>query len=331
MIASIALPFSIVEASTKLIGDEKTANGLARILGAERAKNLIFRNVDKVGFKSFSLLTKTGIGFAGAGAVMSFWDMTDAILDDDDDAAIAYGVQVVAGIGLALSGIGTGLAAGGASTGFLVMLGPWGWAFLAVIIIAGILAAWFTDSEIEKWAKHGPFSEIDDRMTGNYKDKTAIFAHQSLLALLMAPQIKISDKKDSDLIMVEVYAPGFEPGKSTLTIDATVNMSDSSEGRGPRFNNKKQIALNLIGWSPIMDKKLPTVTLGMRYIYQRPLIYKYELNMIHARVQHITKDSYIIPMKASNKNQESADPTVIDSKINGWAYAEPIIIANKSK
>jgi len=36
-------------------------------------------------------------------------------------------------------------------------------------------------------------------------------------------------------------------------------------------------------------------------------------------------------MKASNKNQESADPTVIDSKINGWAYAEPIIIANKSK
>jgi len=44
-----------------------------------------------------------------------------------------------------------------------------------------------------------------------------------------------------------------------------------------------------------MDKKLPTVSLGMRYTYQRPLIYKYELNMIHARVQHILKTVILYP------------------------------------
>ncbi len=312
------------------LGDYKTVSGLSKLLakplGARRSaklatKLIIAKSGAMLGIKgTFSGLTKVNVAFAGAGAIMSGWDMIDAFLDDDDDAAVAYGVQMIAGVGLAMSTIG---AASSAGLGFLFAIGPWGWAFLAVIIISGVLAALFTDTALEKWAKHGPFAKLEDRMTKEYQDTCENFAYESLLALLMPPQIQIVEKKEQQLIYVEVHASGFEPGKSTLTIHARITEGEFLNGAGPVFERAQQ-ELQLLGWMPIVDDKIPSITHGMRYIYRRPN--SAISTKIYARVQHTTKDNFIIPTKPGNDNKKSADPKFIDDTINGWAYAKPLTV-----
>ncbi|VAW98075.1 hypothetical protein MNBD_GAMMA22-1164, partial [hydrothermal vent metagenome] len=328
ILAVSALPFAVIEASTKLVGDAKTVSGLAKILGKVSStktstkfaeKLIIAKQGTMLGVKgSFSGLSRVSVGFAGAGAIMSGWDMIDAFLSEDNDAAVAYGVQMVAGVGLALTTIG---AASSAGLGFLFVLGPWGWAFLAAVIIAGVFAAMFTDSDLEKWAKHGPFAIADDRLTHDYIGKSGHDTHEALLALLMPPQIQIIEDKDKQLVYVDVHASGFEPGKSTLTIHARFTQGDFINGAGPIFERTQQ-ELKIVSWTPIVDDKNPSITHGLRYIYKRPN--KAISTKIYARVQHITKDKFIIPTKPGVSTTKVADPKFIDETINGWSYANPL-------
>jgi hypothetical protein len=128
----------------------------------------------------------------------------------------------------------------------------------------------------------------------------------------MTPIIIIEHKINTNLFIVDVRAGGLEPGESTLTIDAKI--SDSP----PEFDFQKD--LDLIGWTPLLDKKMPSITRGMRYIYQASASYRGYVKLF-ARVQHITKEGYIIPIKPDNTNTKTADPNKIDNTINGWAYA----------
>jgi len=67
-----------------------------------------------------------------------------------------------------------------------------------------------------------------------------------------------------------------------------------------------------------MDKKIPSITRGIRYIYQTSRSYRGYVKLF-ARVQHIYKRRLHIPVKPDNA--KTADPNKIDNTITGWAYA----------
>ncbi|MFV1984105.1 MAG: hypothetical protein ACC657_11245 [Thiohalomonadales bacterium] len=340
ILAATALPFSIMEVTKHMSGTDKAIQiwgkrfekGFAlKKLKAKKLATKLFRGYGPVkiaGFNTFKSSSFTTMQaaeglkiasttFAITGTLMSLYEMIDAFMNDDDDAAIAYGVQMLAGIVYALNA-----AAGAGSSALIVSLfaaTPWGWAALIVIIISGITASMLSHTKLEKWAKHGPFAKIiKDRMTGEYSvppDKFARHAYETLLALLMEPKIRIKDDENRNSVYVDVIAPGFEVGKNVLTIHSRYSETSS-----------QQKPMNLLSWVPLIDKKYPLKTIGLRYIYERP---SFNIQVkIFARVQHITKDGYFIPMKPDKNIGKTADPKLIDDKINGWAYAKPIKIIN---
>ena len=298
-----------------------------------------FMQVERKLLRSNTTFFKAGgAGLAGLGAFLASWDMVDSLIADDDDAAAMYGVQMVSSLGLALST----LAQGGITA--LAAFGPYGWAFLGVALLAGYLAYIFTDTQLEKWAKHGPFAKtVMDRMSGEYGKESdpksqgmtsEARAYWALLSLLMTPAVKI--KKDmsqhslhygvsySDIV-VEVHMPGFKPGQSTADIRATIQQGKS-----------EQVLIKPYEIEPIyLDDNNPTSQIGFRYRYATPFLSstydkvygKENIKVLsgdlvfRARARHITDESIIIPTLPSDKN--TADhPVTINEEVIGWVYDE---------
>jgi len=296
VLAFLGLLHAGITTSVALIGEKKTAEIMTRGLG-RKAGNFV--KGSKVMFgKNIKLLGAAGGALTGIGAAMSAWDMYDCFDNDDDDAATMYGLQAVALVGLAIAGF---VEAGAIFLG----MGPIGWAFLALGILFGFLAYWFTDTPIEKWAKHGPFSvEVDARMTKEMsvttKDSTGkeitkpISAHDTLerlMSLLMTPTIKIKEDvtTNPESIAVEIYAPGFRVGKSTLEVDVAACLVKFHRGTAQRSMESRCIPLKVTN---ILDKKTNQIV-GIKYNYYfRHDKLKYQ---IIARGRHITEEQIFIP------------------------------------
>lgn len=342
LMGALALPYAIINASVHLAGEENAVTLWGKLFGKARAKQWIEEPIS-VRFSDVEFIKATrmnffGAGLSGAGALMSGWAMTDSFLADDDDAAVAYGVQMAAGIGLALAELGTG---GGA----LVAFGPWGWACLGVIILSGILAQQLTDTPVEKWAKHGPFAQDpDERCTHEYAspmDPAGI--HQALMSLLMAPRIRIQTDPGTvpASLIVTVNAPGFEPGRSTLEVDVTVEQAYrmSPEQRAQAINAGYTDIAAMESYTPSgqqqalarsiqprdTDAAGGTGTYRYRYalpVNTQPGDVRYT---VRARVRHITAEGLIIPT-LPGEAVNNAEPTRIDPKVTGWAYAQPLTV-----
>ena len=325
IISLIGLSFAIVDVTARLAGNEAAERLVAKVPGAEKLAKYMYKK--PLEWKNFKLqgMATAGAAVAGLGAVMASWDAVENFMNDDDDAASAYVVQAVASLGIALAGLGQ------AGVAILAGFGPFGWAFLAVAIIAGIIAYMLTDTPLEKWAKHGPLSaEKDARFTAEYKDYKKFDAAKSLealMSLLMRPRITVKADPAKTQIsgsykyygaIVEVIAPGFKAGKSTLTIQATAQTSTSNaRGQAHRTTSsqKEMIPYKI---EPVYqdDKKINQI--GCKYYYTAPVAKHVRFR---ARVQHKTEDQLIIPTLPT-EDPKAYHPVEIDKEVPGWAYAD---------
>ena len=249
----------------------------------------------------------------------------DALEADDNDAAVAYSVQMAAGVGLAAASLGE---ASTAEAALLFDLGPWGWAFLTVVVVAGLIAAALTDTEIEKWAKQGPFSnDLGERCTHEYQDKTPAEIQQSLMTLLMAPRvlIKTDPAASQPSVIVDVHAPGFTPGRSILDARATVQRSNPGPYQTAVWDTDQE-PLRCVSWMPLLaDTENPASEVGLRYRYLLPTDAIGPVR-VRARARHITAEQLIIPTWPDKPPANTDDPIVIDPELNGWAYAGPLTV-----
>ncbi len=354
----IGLMHATVSASVALTSEEKVAQLFEK--GFKQTGKKLGLNVSKQikmgGMGRHIIAGRTFLGLnvkfmggagavlSGAGAAMSTWDAVDSFNADDDDAGMAYSVQAVALGGMMIAG----LIEGGA---IFLGLGPVGWALLAVGIIAGILATVFTDTPLEKWAKHGPFSlELGDRMTDDFvtvtqnkagKEKLTLKSKhdvlESLMHLLMQPSMII--KKDTttkpNSIVVEMYAPGFMIGSSTLDIHTTMSAAYRYGHNSTGYKN--EAVIKPIATTNLLDKESGAV-IGVKYFYTIPTDGKYKFE---TRGRHITVEQIYIPKKAKVEIRESFNgrgrsqnnvPTIsktatqsaatIDQKDANWVYAK---------
>jgi len=96
-----------------------------------------------------------GVGLTGFGAFLSAWDAGIQLEKGNYESAAAHGVAAGAMAGATFSQLGRSLVLNSIKntmfTRTLVVLGPWGWAFTAVSIIAAITAEWLKLSPLERW------------------------------------------------------------------------------------------------------------------------------------------------------------------------------------
>lgn len=84
--------------------------------------------------------------------VIASWQMIDLLRAQDLDAAIGMAMVAVGSLIASLSAIFL-------SSSEVLAIGPIGWLGLAISLIGAAIVYYFTDTEIEKWLKLGPFGE----------------------------------------------------------------------------------------------------------------------------------------------------------------------------
>ncbi len=370
-IALLAFLYATVDAPLKIAGETKGAEFWARAMPRERWRSPTKRflssrlNIRTPGRTiQIRTLGTIGAGVSAAGAIMAGWDAFEAFSADDADAAAAYGVQAVAGIALAACELGAATISGAPA---LAALGPWGWAALAVFLTAGIVATLLQDTPVEKWAKHGPFArDAKARGTHEYsrirRDESGRPVldqngepereplppekmYEALMSLLMAPGVTI--KRDSSTVpptvLVDVVAPGFEPGRSSINVLATVGteyrMSPAERATAIRngfidvsamesWTAGAQVPLKLREWSPRYAEDGLT-QIGIRYRFAYPEMPtgggERRFTTLRARTRHVTADQLIIPtIPDAETDVPQAAPNQVDPDIPGWAYAGPV-------
>ncbi|MFV1985255.1 MAG: hypothetical protein ACC657_17030, partial [Thiohalomonadales bacterium] len=286
------------------------------------------KNTMKVFGKNIKILDAAGAALAGASAIMSTWDMTDAILADDDDAAVAYGVQALAMAGLSITSF---VEAGAIS----LSLGPVGWAFLAVGLLAGIFAIILTDSEIEKWTKHSPFAKtVEDRCFANFgtasidedgNDIQICKPHatlEALMSMLMKPGVTLKKGKKENQVVVELIAPGFEVGKSTLEIYTTIQKRYSRA----TTNKDKYQQPATPSLAEIIENKLG-IAIGIKYTYDIPTDGRYE---VYTRARHITAEQIYLPKQTKVTVVKQIDSKLVPGKRIADPTQKPIVSTTSS-
>lgn len=153
-------------------------------------------NGEKIAVKSL----KAFGGLVGSAATLvSLWDAVKMFNSGDNDA----GAVSMVGVGLGSFGIYYGLVA----TSF----GPIGWGLLLAGIAVAILVAWLTDTDLEKWAKHGPFPAGRPPLTNAYEGMSDPKDwYNSVISLFMTPEATFT--LDDPQFM---FKPG-EPAQSGL-------------------------------------------------------------------------------------------------------------------
>ena len=239
-------------------------------------------------------------------------------------------------------------------------------AALAVFLAAGLVANLLKDTPVEDWAKHGPFAK-DPTARGTYeysrpvRDENGDYVHEgtgrnrrlvreplppekmyeALMSLLMSPGITIRLDRSTvpATILVDVIAPGFEPGRSSLNVLATgetaYRMSPQERAMALR-NGYADIAamerftssgvqqpLQLREWQPLPGED-GVSQIGIRYRYALPPLGgqgEYRIT-VRARGRHVTADQLIIPTLPGEEAARPAEPDRVDPAVPGWVYAE---------
>ncbi|RMG57492.1 MAG: hypothetical protein D6717_04705, partial [Gammaproteobacteria bacterium] len=271
----------------------------------------------KFGKFRIQFLGALGAGLTFATAAIAIWNLIEFADADDFDAAVFSGVEAFALVGLS----GALLYEAGAT---FLGLGPVGWAFLALSILAAVIVYLVTDTPLEKWAKHGPYAlEAEDRNTHAYADATPQETYMALLSLLMSPSLVIQRGQDGHgkLAVVDVHTPGFAPGKDMLHVHVTLEpLWANARGQSIRSLGPQQPATPL-SIAELKDEKTGTL-IGYRYTYR---LLDAPRTRVRACVQRVVEGNISLP--APSPGQTSTELAgAIPQEVQGWACAEPVRI-----
>ena len=329
-ISVIGLSYATVDVTARLASEKAAEELAAKVPVMKKYVKFMYREPIKWFDMEIKGMGMAGAAVAGLGAILSSWEAVDSFLDDDDDAAAAHVVEAVATLGIALAGLGE------AGVAIFVGIGPFGWAFLAVAILAGIIAYLLTDTPLEKWAKHGPFaSDKADQISGEYQGYTPEKLLEALMSLLMRPSIDVKSDpnrfmvtngyKHHDMI-VDVVVPGFKVGKSSLDVRATLQ-TGTSNARGQLRHYTPQEEIYPYLMEPIYQDTTRQVNqIGCRFHYQTDGAKHVDFRV---RARHITEDELIIPTLPSDDPKKD-DPIKIDPEVPGWVYAEKAMLLKQN-
>ena len=269
-------------------------------------------------FKTFKVYNfkMIGVGLTGFGAFLSAWDAGIQLEKGNYESATAHGVAAGAMAGATFSQLGRSLVLKSVERTFftraLIVLGPWGWAFTAVSIIAALTAEWLKLSPMERWAQFGPFGDDpDERFTEEYRDLTAGQVYQSLLSLLMTPTPAISESQNPpNQIKVEIHAPAAgESGE----IHHTVVYQD-------RYGNLQ--TLKPLAWVPkLANKEDPQSRIGQTAWYEKPDFFGACTFYVRTRFFHEEEKCWLPfrPEDAALDSGEALAELDPDTAPRGWA------------
>jgi len=184
-----------------------------------------------------------------------------------------------------------------------------------------------SDSDVEQWAKHGPFAQdAAKRMTHDYQGKTYTDAFHGLLNQLMAPSLKLTTSGPGSL-NAKVLLPGFTPEQSALSVEC------SAESGRRDISYIPPGSTNLSSWNDDQQLIKPVeaeVWLEEGDTQPRGYIYRYYLGappqgdkrQWRVRARHTTPQGVGLPLPENG--QKTYDPHRVqesDAK-SGWLYAE---------
>ncbi|WP_297765124.1 hypothetical protein [uncultured Alcanivorax sp.] len=319
-IGGIALTYCIADTAVQLAGEDRVANWLTfkkwkRV--SRFTKNIITGTKNFRTFKVYNF-KMIGVGLTGFGAFLSAWDAGIQLEKGNYESAAAHGVAAGAMAGATFSQLGRSLVLNSIkSTMFtraLVVLGPWGWAFTAVSIIAVITAEWLKLSPLERWAQFGPFGDDpEDRFTEEYRDLTVGQVYQSLLSLLMTPKPIITESQNpSNQFKVEVHAP--VAGENGKIHHAVVYQDQHGDLQ----------TLKSLAWVPILaNKEDPQSRTGLIAWYEKPEFFGTCTFYVRARFFHEEEECWL-PFRPEDVALDSGnDHTALDPDTapRGWAQA----------
>ncbi|ALC17966.1 hypothetical protein DSOUD_3246 [Desulfuromonas soudanensis] len=316
-----SLAYASTDAAIKIGGEEAVANKLANYGKTGRMGSRIVKGSIKIFSKEIKIFGAAGAGVAGLGAVMSAWEMIDSIQHDDDDAALGHGIAMAGTLGLALAGLGS------SGVTMLAFLGPYGWAFMGVAILGSVLAYAFTDTDMEKWAKHGLFSvDQETRMTHEFSQKTPQEMLEHFMGMFMRPSMTMekdtstgSRNEQGNLIpdiVVEVIAPGFEPDLSNLDVRATFEEGEVDiRGHQPtlaRLSGEQKSQTPYLIEQLYADEQSQQI-IGVRYRYRAPSSHPLRWRSC---ARHITKDRIVLPQYSQGQTSKSTDMLSCHTSLN---------------
>ena len=281
---------------------------------------------------------------AVAGAGITAWDVVIAFDADDDDAGAANVALSASLLWLGASTVGAAAVSAEATGAFATLFlpfAPWLGLAMAAVVVSTLAVMWLTDSDVEKWAKHGPFSiDADNRMTHDYEGLNPRDAHAALLDLLQAPRVELKENplKGEQFPAVEVLvrAPGWSPGQGMLDIrltgqgQTTPTVRDTRTTRPTRthirgmnggFAGQEEIRPTAIEW---LREGRNQQVIGLRYRYPgrfKPTVYR-------ARARHITNDGIVLPTATAEEKQSAPPDHAVDinEDVPGWAYPSQALV-----
>ncbi|SEO60616.1 toxin VasX [Aquisalimonas asiatica] len=218
---------ALTEFSVNLSGREATANRMAMLTGRRIADRLVLGSINVPFLGPSTTLGVAGAALAGFSAALAVWDMEYRLRNGELGAGIAHGVEAAAMAGLTASLLGAAARRG--AVGLLFGMGPWGWAFLAIGIVAGLVARQFSLSPLDRWASFGPFgADPDERLTEEYAQLDGEQIAAALLTILESPSIELREENvlGDEAVRVDVRWPAaFEEGRD-LELQVTAEIGD---------------------------------------------------------------------------------------------------------
>ncbi|MDX1802923.1 MAG: hypothetical protein R3292_02505 [Alcanivorax sp.] len=319
-LSALALGYAITDSAIQIAGEDNVSKWLTFKKWKKTSqftKNIITGTKIFSTFKVYNF-KMIGAGLTGFGVLLSAWDAGIQLDKGNYESAAAHGVAAGAMAGAAVSQLGRSLVLNSIKntmiTRVLVVLGPWGWAFTAVSIIASLTAEWLKLSPMERWAQFGPFGDDpEERLMEEYQELTAQQVYRALLSLLLAPSTTITESQNPpNQLKVEVHAPAAgENGK----IQHAVVYQD----RHGDLQTLKPLA-----WVPILaDMEDPQSRTGLIAWYEKPDFVGTCTFYARARFFHEEEECWLpfSPKDTALDNgaaQTELDP---DSAPRGWAQA----------
>jgi len=230
--------------------------------------------------------------------------------------AVAHGVEAAALAGAAASQLGRAVVSKMAERAILLRLGPWGWAFFGVSIIASVIAHSLELSPIERWASYGPFSKDKDlRFTEEYEGLDAKKVYRALLSLLLAPQTKVQQHNifPPSSARVEIRTPA---AGQTGKIEHYAYWKDTDNRLHP---------LKPRGWHPLLaDENDPASRIGIVAWYHPPNTRGSADVIVEARYWHKETQDWL-PFDPT-RPQQYLEGDSINMETGGWSRSHPVSI-----
>ncbi|RFA24299.1 hypothetical protein CAI21_22215 [Alkalilimnicola ehrlichii] len=345
--ASLAALVALAEATLALAGKDIAS----KVFTKRFVQGTIY--IPKLG--NLKILGLSSASLAGIGAIVATRQMLAHADRGDNDAAFWYGVQATAMAGLMLAALGKAGVAG------LAFLTPYGWVFLTIAVVAGVLAHVFTDTPFERWTKYGPFPKNErDKLSREFEGYSPEKSYQALADLLLNPVVLVKQDQsegffDADGTFVpDVFVDVLVPGgvKDEVSLEAAFSVS-LFRGHAPNLAGRVTGAAGLVAgysgafrgtlsepqWSPIQtsasfyrDEDLTDASgvavIGKRYRFRG---YR-ESALWRANVRYTTETGLLLPMDKDNE-----EPTELPSnedglelgEVPGWVYQQLPVVRDK--